>query len=256
MTTNALGTVAALRKSIPVHRGCARPLLVEAGHGTALWGGDGSLGLASRRRPLRAHAVTQLIEHLEKAPAASVTICPIGPLTNIAVLITMRPDLASRIERLVVMGGALEGGNASADAEFNIWFDPHAARIVLGADIAIVLATLDVTRGLVLTPGIARRLSRAETPAARLAARLAPLAGHESHPSAIFDAATIAFLLWPELFEGRRGRISVTTGEDGPRGRTTLRADETGPHLVLTGVDKTGFFERFVATLCREPAAP
>lgn len=248
-TRNALGTVAALSLDVPVHAGCAQPILRPLRTSAMLWGGTGDLGLPARGRPAASHAVTHMIEVLERARAATVTICPVGPLTNIAVLIAMRPDLKSKIRELVVMGGGFAGGNATPNAELNIWVDPHAAAAVLASGIPLVLAPLDATRPLQVPEAVIAELGRHDTPGARLAARLLPLAGKSSHPTAIFDAATIGYLLWPELFKSERGTVSIDLADGKRLGETRFEARHDGAHLRLTAIDKTAFFERFVAAL-------
>ena len=94
--------------------------------------------------------------------------CLLGPLTNLAQLLHREPELAAKIDRLMIMGGALGKGNATACAEFNIWFDPHAARQVFASQIPTVVAPYDLTRTLVMTKPRMRRLARSEEPAAKL----------------------------------------------------------------------------------------
>lgn len=248
-TRNALSTIAALGLDVPVHGGCAQPLVLPLRTSAMLWGGSGDLGLPRRRRPARGHAVTALIELLEVARPGSLTICPIGPLTNIAALLAMRPDLKSRIRELIVMGGSFERGNATPHAELNIWVDPHAASAVMASGIPMVLAPLDSTRPLKVPAAIIAELARGKAPAARLVARLLPLAGRDSHPSSIFDAATIAYLLWPDLCTLETGTVTVELAEGARLGQTSFEPGRGGRHRRLTAIDRQAFFERFLAAL-------
>jgi purine nucleosidase len=124
------------RPDVPVYAGCARPLVrppvtAEHVHGdTGVAGAD----LPEPTSPLASgHAVDFIVATVMSAPARSITLCPLGPLTNVAVALRREPRLAARLGRIVLMGGAMAGGNVTAAAEFNIFADPHAAAIVLGA---------------------------------------------------------------------------------------------------------------------------
>lgn len=251
VTANGLAIAKALKLKARVHAGCVRPLVMPTPRTSAeLWGGDGDLGLEVGGKAAREHAVVRLIRHLEDGPGKA-TLVAIGPLTNIGVLLTMRPDLAARIGELVVMGGGFSGGNASKHAELNIWVDPHAAHAVFASGVPIVLAPLDVTQPLVVPPDVVAALARSKAKPARLVARLMPLVGIESHPSSIYDAATIAWLLWPEIFKTRRGTVTVDLDGGARLGETRFASGARGPHRVLTAVDQQRFFERFTATLAQ-----
>lgn len=245
MTRNALGVCEALGVEVPVYQGAGRPLVVEPCYSTMLWGGDGSLGL---RAPVGA-ARGAAVDHLAGAFARSPILCAVGPLTNLACLFRDHPTAVLSRAPLVVMGGALGPGNASPHAELNIWFDPHAAARVFGADAPITLVPLDVTRQVKVRPEHVRALSRATSPAARLCARLLPLAGADSHPSSIHDACAVGWLLWPELFELEEGEVTVVLEGD-EIGRTRFEPGRGGRHRVATGLDVEAFLERLVAALC------
>jgi purine nucleosidase len=250
VTANALAVVEVLKLKTPVHQGCARPLVMPVPRTSALlWGGDGDLGLGEAGAPSREHAVVRLIHHLEECKAGGATLVAIGPLTNMAVLLTMRPDLAPRIGELVVMGGGFSGGNASAHAELNIWVDPHAAHTVFASGVPIVLAPLDITRPLKVPPAVVAELAKSKARTAGLVARLLPLAGIESHPSSIFDAATIAWLLWPDIFKAKRGSVTVDLEGSARLGETRFKPGPRGLHRVLTAIHQRRFFERFIQAL-------
>jgi inosine-uridine nucleoside N-ribohydrolase len=249
VTHNALGIARALG-GIPVHQGCAQPLVLPPPRtSVSLWGGDGNLKLAARGSAGREHAVPRLIQHIEASDRTGATLVAIGPLTNLAVVLAMRPDLKRRIAGLVVMGGGIDHGNATPRAELNIWVDPHAAHAVFASGVPIVLAPLDITEPLKVKPDTVAMLASAETKAARLVARLMPLAGTPGHPASIYDAATIAWLLWPELFKTRRGTITVDLEPGDRLGETRFVPGPKGPHRLLTAVDERRFFERFTTQL-------
>lgn len=245
VTRNALAVREALGLDAPVYRGSARPLIAKPHYSTMLWGGDGDLGLPPPTRSAGDDAVGFLGDVLA---TGSKIVCPVGPLSNIARLIGNHPAAAGKIERLVVMGGALGRGNASPHAELNIWFDPHAAAKVFDSGVPLTLVPLDVTRTVVVKPDRIKRLSEASTPVAKLCARLLPLSGRNSHPSSIHDACAVGWLLWPELFRTEDGRLSVVL--DGEEAGRTLFAPGKGPHRVATSLDVKTFLDRLVETLC------
>src|SRR5262249_28133699 len=145
------------RRDIKVHAGCARPLLRDQILGK--YSGQGGLGAETLPEPTmhlaEGHAVDVLIRELGAAArgqAPKLTLCTLGPLTNLAVALAHSPDIAGGVERLVMMGGAFTGGNRTAAAEFNVLADPHAAQIVMASGIPIVMAPLDVTHQALATP--------------------------------------------------------------------------------------------------------
>ncbi|HLW90775.1 MAG TPA: nucleoside hydrolase [Roseiarcus sp.] len=166
------------RPDIPVWPGCAKPILREAEDASAVHGGSG-LGHAVLPDPPpltdARHAVDQILA-LARAHAGDLVLVPTGPLTNVAAALTREPALVKWLKRLVLMGGAFTGGgNTTPAAEFNIWHDPEAARIVFRAFAAegaapLVAVGLDVTRKVLLTPddlsGLAKRVANAPRGAA------------------------------------------------------------------------------------------
>ncbi|MGH3431831.1 MAG: nucleoside hydrolase, partial [Thermocrispum sp.] len=113
----------------------------------------GSDGLSGRSAALPASSAqlagvgaVELMASLLRSSAEPVTLAPIGPLTNVALLLAAYPELTARIDRIVIMGGALGGGNVTARAEFNVWSDPEAARRVLTEPgVRCVLVPMDLT---------------------------------------------------------------------------------------------------------------
>jgi len=143
------------RTDVPVARGAARPLLEPANDARHVHGDDGMADLgwpSSDRHPDGRHAVELLRDLLCVAaiggPAGRITLVPLAPLTNIALLLRTYPEAAAGLREIVFMGGAAHAGNATASAEFNVWHDPEAAAIVLESaaelDIPVVMYGLDV----------------------------------------------------------------------------------------------------------------
>lgn len=134
---NALTLTEVVEQDIPVYAGCAQPLVMFQEDAAFAHGNDGlgDVGLVPQRRKAKTeHAVKALLRLVNESPG-ELTLAAIGPLTNIAVALTLDPDLPSKLKRFVVMGGAVTGhGNTSSiTAEFNIFFDPEAAHIVFTA---------------------------------------------------------------------------------------------------------------------------
>jgi purine nucleosidase len=251
VTRNALALSEALGCGAPVYQGSDHPLVLPPRYSTDLWGGDGDLGLPPSIRTVRGDAVGHLAATLASAAPGSLTLCALGPLTNLARLLDASPTAPGSVERLVVMGGALGRGNATPHSELNIWCDPHAAARVLAADWPVTLIPLDLTRLVRIGPRHLEALTRSSVRAARLCARLLPLSGANSHPSSIHDACVIGWLLWPDLFALEEGEVAVATeGEE--LGRTRFEPGRGGRHRVATRLEVETFLDRLVATLCGE----
>jgi len=252
------------RPDLPVYAGCARPLLrtpitAEHVHGdTGLHG----LDLPEPRTPRRPeHGVDYLVDTLRAAAPGEVTLCLLGPATNLAVALVKAPEIAERIAEVVWMAGARsEGGNVTPAAEFNVHADPDAARVVLGSGVPLTLLPLDLTHQVRLTPDRMARLLRVGTAAARAVAALFASDGgpvRERGGSPLHDPCVIAHLLRPGLFTGQRINVAVETGSPLTLGMTVAdRCGVTGraPNAMwLDRVDADGFFDLLFERLARLP---
>jgi purine nucleosidase len=251
------------RADVAVHRGAERPLLFALETAEFVSGPDGLAGAdlpPAARQATPGSAVDAIIVSLRAAPAAGLTLCPLGPLTNIALAIRLAPDIVPKIRRIVLMGGALGLGNITPAAEFNIYVDPHAAAIVFGCGVPIVMMGLGVTHQAVATPDDVRALAALGTASARavhgMLTRPRPgglgTAGHPMH-----DPCVIAYLLWPDLFTGRDCHVDIET-EAGPlRGRTTIdwnnRLKRLPNAFVVDKVDAETLFSRMTKALAKLP---
>ena len=252
------------RPETRVFAGCDAPLsrkLVTAEHVHGKTGLDG-LTLPDPTMPLQdRHAVDFLIDTLRAEPAGTVTLCPIGPLTNIATAMQRAPDIIPRIQEIVLMGGGyFEGGNITPAAEFNIYVDPEAAKIVFDAKVPLVVMPLDVTHK-ALT-------SRARVEGFRNAGRVGPAVAswtdfferfdkekYGSEGAPLHDPCTIAYLLKPELFTGRHINVEIETGSDLTLGMTVAdwwRVSGRAPNAhFMGGIDDEGFFALLNERLAR-----
>ena len=168
-----------------------------------------------------------------------MTLVPTGPLTNIALLLARHPEAEARIERVVLMGGAIGEGNATPAAEFNIWADPEAARRVFSSSLQITMVGLDVTHRALITAAHVDRLAAAGA-AGRLAADLFGFYGqhHLRHygwaGAPVHDAVAVAHVIDDGILETRRCGVRVDTGPELSRGRTyvdLLGRRRLGAHL-------------------------
>ena len=242
------------RPDIPVYAGCARPLVrppitAEHVHGdTGLHG----LDLPEPTAPLRPeHGVDHLIRALREAAAGEITLCLLGPATNLAMALVKAPDIGPRIAEVVWMAGARSaGGNVTPAAEFNVHADPEAAKVLLESGIPLTLLPLDLTHQVQLTPARLARLRQVDTVAAQAVAALysetgTPLHGREGAP--LHDPCVIAHLLQPGLFAGRRINVAVETCSPLTLGMTVTDwhgvTGRPANAIYLNQADADGFFD-------------
>ncbi|PYE87453.1 nucleoside hydrolase [Phyllobacterium leguminum] len=239
-----------------VYAGAAQPLmrpLVTAEHVHGRTGLDGP-DLPEPQMPLQPqHAVDFIIETLMREEPGSVTLCPIGPLTNIAMALIRAPEIAPRIREIVLMGGAFfEGGNITPTAEFNIYVDPEAAKVVFAAGIPIVVMPLDVTHK-ALTKAERIDLFRAmcTKPGDACVALLEFFerfdeAKYGSDGGPLHDPNVIAYLLKPDLYSGRTCNVEIETQSELTLGMTVIDwwgvTGRPKNALVMRDVDHDGFF--------------
>jgi purine nucleosidase len=254
-------------RSLPVYAGCPKPLmrdLVTAANVMGRSGLDGVELHEPRGALEKPHAVTYLIDTLRAAAPASVTLVGIGPLTNIATALTAAPEGAKAIREIVLMGGAwFERGNYTPAAEFNIFVDPEAASIVLGAGVPVTVVPRDVSLKTLITPA---RIA----PFRALRNRCGPIVadilaagvayqkrrrGVEEAP--MYDPCTIAYLLDPTMFGGRRVNVAVETTGQLTLGETVVdwngRTKRPANAMWLTDIDAERFYALLLERIARLP---
>ena len=253
------------RRDMPVFAGCDRPMVRELLTAEKVHGKTGVDGvdIFDPRTPLQdRHAVDFIVETLRAAEDESVTLVPTGPLTNIGTVIDRAPEVLPKIRQLVIMGGAMRaGGNYSPSAEFNILVDPHAADIVFRCGRPITSMGLDVTHQVLSTRARVERIRQVGNPVAEATAGM--LGFFERHDSKkygvegapLHDPCTIAWLLAPELFEGKVCNLSVETESALTMGHTAVYFWHVTdrPHNVnwIYSVDADGFYELLTDRLAR-----
>ncbi len=238
---------------IPVAMGACRPLVRERHVAAEVHGETGLDGPdlpPPRREPLTQHAIDWIAQALTQSPDP-ITLVPTGPLTNIALFLARYPDLGAKIERIVLMGGAIGEGNTTPAAEFNLWADPEAAHRVFTSGLDVTMVGLDVTHQALMTPAHVEQLRGR---AGRLVADLYGFFSkfHRSHydwdGAPIHDAVALAHVIDPTLLQTVHRGVVVDTGPELSRGRThvDMRGDRWEPNAhVATGIDA----ERFLALL-------
>lgn len=251
------------RPAPPIYAGCEAPLVLPLETAEFVCGPDGLAGAnlpAAVGHLQPTHAVEALINLLRASEPGSVTICALAPLTNIAMALRLAPDIADRIGAIVVMGGAMGLGNITPAAEFNIYVDPHAAAVVLGAGLHLTLIGLNLTWKAVASPAHIARLAAMSTATAcaihgMLTRPRSGDLGSADHP--MHDVCVIGFLAWPELFTGRDCFVEADTSSGSLRGRTTIdwhgRLRRPANCHVLDGIEAGPFFDRVIEALARLP---
>lgn len=243
------------RPEVPVFAGCPRPLVAQPYFATEVHGADGLGGVPLPGEPgglAAQHGVDAIVEQLAARPG--LAIAAVGPLTNVAVALVKRPDIAERIGKLVIMGGGLAIGNVTPAAEFNIFADPEAARTVIEAGLRPVLVPLDAThQAPVTTAAIEELAACGDGVAPQAAAMLRAYHGNvgtERPGTYVHDAMAVAVLIWPELFDLRPVRLSVVTDAGPERGRTVADFASREPNAdVVVEFDADAFLNRLLERL-------
>lgn len=255
----------ARRRDVPVFAGCDAPLarkLVTAEHVHGKTGLDGPQ-LPEPTMPLAdGHAVEFLIDTLRREPAGSVTLVPIGPLTNVAAAFRAAPDIIPRVGQIVLMGGAyFEVGNITPAAEFNIYVDPEAADIVFRSGVDLVVMPLDVTHKALTNRDRVGAFRAMGTEVGRMVAEWTDFFerfdkekyGSEGAP--LHDPCTIAWLIWPDLFTGRRINVEIELEGRHTTGMTVADwwrvSGRPANALFMGGVDDSGFYALLTERLAR-----
>ncbi len=255
------------RTDIKVYGGCERPMrrhLVTAEHVHGDTGLDGPDLPAPTQQLEPQFGVDFIIDTLMAHEPGTITLCTLGPLTNVAMALVKKPAIAERVKEIVMMGGGyFEGGNITPVAEFNIYVDPEAADVVLRSGIPIVMAPLDLTHQMQSTPARLEKIRSIGNKAGNAVHAMLSFSerfdlnkyGSEGAP--LHDPCVIAYLLQPELFQGRHINVAIETASELTVGMTV--ADYWGVtgrarnvHFLRSG-DAEGFYELIHERLSRLP---
>lgn len=255
------------RTDLPVYAGCPRPLVRELVTAENVHGKTGLDGVPldePKAELAKDHAVDFLIDTLRNAPEKRITLCLLGPMTNLAVALIQDPGIRRGVKEVVLMGGAYHTrGNVTPAAEFNIYVDPHAAAIVFGSGIPIVVLPLDVTQKALSTMPRVKRLEDLGNRVGKLiSAILVSHARREieelgSSGGPLHDPCVIAYLLAPSLFSGRHVNVAVETQGEFTLGETVVDwrgVTERSPNAFwINEIDADGFYALLTETVKRLP---
>ena len=245
------------REEVPVYAGAPKPLLRTPIYAEDIHGKEGLSGVAVHEPKAgltEGHAVNYLIDTLRAAKPHSITIAMLGPQTNLALALIQAPDITQGIKEVVVMGGAhFNGGNITPVAEFNIYADPDAAKVVLASGVKLTYVPLDVTHKILTSEARIKQIDGLNNQAGKLVSGIlneyvkADMVHYGLPGGPVHDASVIAWLIKPELFSGRQVNLVIDNREGVTHGQTiadwydTL-AQNKNVFWVENG-DAQGFFD-------------
>ncbi len=248
-----------------VYAGCDAPLsrkLITAEHVHGKTGLDGP-PMADPTMPLQdQHAVDFIIDTLRSEPANTVTLCPLGPLTNIATAFQKAPDIVAQVQEIVLMGGGyFEQGNITPSAEFNIYVDPEAADIVFNCARPITVMPLDVTHKALTTKARVAAFRDMGTKVGDMVAAWTDfferfdMEKYGSEGAPLHDPTVIAYLIRPDLFSGRHINVAIETQSELTLGATVADwwrvSDRPANATFMRDIDADGFFDLLATRLAR-----
>jgi len=255
------------RTDVPVYAGCARPMrrtLVTAEHVHGDTGLNGPVLPDPKIELQPQHGVDYIIDTLMNAEPKTITLCTLGPLTNIAMAIVKEPKIIERVAEIVLMGGAyFEVGNITPAAEFNIYVDPEAADIVFKSGIKLTVLPLDVTHQMQSTPA---RLDAFKALGNRSGQAVYDMLsfsegfdlkkyGWEGAP--LHDPTVIAYLIDASLFEGRDCNVTIETASELTVGMTVTDywhvTDKPRNATYIRSGNAEGFYALLTERLARLP---
>ncbi len=246
VSNNALKLVSFLKKDIKVAKGADTPLLREKREAAGVHGITG-MGNYELPEPINKLLPENAVEFLKNTLLASnekITLVPIGPLTNIALLFKVYPEVKDKIDEIVLMGGAIHGGNVTPTAEFNIWADPEAAKIVFDSKVKIVMAGLDVTHSAGLYRDDVKELLASKGKVSHMCGEILDFYFKGDHVkngsfTPIHDACAVMYLLHPEIYSYRHMSVELDCSYSLNRGMTVgdnrewIKYDETYTKVLM-----------------------
>ena len=255
------------RPDIAVYAGCDRPLrrkLVTAEHVHGKTGLDGPELPEPKIKLQEKHGVDFIIDTILQQPGNSVSLCPLGPLTNIASAILKQPKIVSRIKQIVLMGGAyFEVGNITPTAEFNIYVDPDAAKIVFEAGINMVVMPLDVTHKALVTGERNEAFRKLKSPVGIAVAEMTDFferfdkEKYGSSGAPLHDPCVTAYLINPKIFSGKKINVEIETESELTLGMTVADwwgvTDRKANTFFVSDLDSEKFFNLLTERLGRLP---
>jgi len=253
------------REEVPVYAGAGRPLVRAPIYAENIHGKEGLPGVEVHE-PAKGlatgNAVQYLVETLSKAAPHSITVAMLGPQTNLALALIQAPEITQGIKEVVVMGGAhFNGGNITPVAEFNLFADPDAAKVVLASGVKLTYVPLDVTHKILTSEQRLKQIEALNNNAGKLVGNIlneyvkADMVHYGLSGGPVHDASVIAWLLKPELFTGKQINVVIDSREGPGFGQTVADWYDTlgQPKNVfwIENGDAQGFFDLLTQRLAR-----
>jgi len=253
------------REEVPVYAGAGRPLVRPPIYAENIHGKEGLPGVEVHEPAkglAKGNAVQYLVETLSKAAPHSITVAMLGPQTNLALALIQAPEITQGIKEVVVMGGAhFNGGNITPVAEFNLFADPDAAKVVLASGVKLTYVPLDVTHKILTSEQRLKQIEALNNNAGKLVGNIlneyvkADMVHYGLPGGPVHDASVIAWLLKPEMFTGRQINVVIDSREGPSFGQTVADWYDTlgQPKNVfwIENGDAQGFFDLLTERLAR-----
>jgi purine nucleosidase len=253
------------REEVPVYAGAGRPLVRPPIYAENIHGKEGLPGVEVHEPAkglAKGNAVQYLVETLSKAAPHSITVAMLGPQTNLALALIQAPEITQGIKEVVVMGGAhFNGGNITPVAEFNLYADPDAAKVVLASGVKLTYVPLDVTHKILTSEQRLKQIEALNNNAGKLVGNIlneyvkADMVHYGLPGGPVHDASVIAWLLKPELFTGKQINVVIDSREGPGFGQTVADWYDTlgQPKNVfwIENGDAQGFFDLLTQRLAR-----
>ncbi len=253
------------RTDVPVYAGSDGPMvrdLITAEYVHGATGIDGA-GLPEPTMEVReGHAVDAIVDIVMAAELREISLCPLGPLTNVGQALVKEPRIAGRLGEIILMGGGFfEGGNTTPAAEFNIYVDPQAADIVFQCGVPITMMPLDVTHKALTSQKRLARFAAIPSPAGKAVYGMLDfferfdIEKYGSEGGPLHDPCVIAYLLDPDLFGGKNVSVRIETSSEMTMGMTVIDwwgvTAEIPNAIVMNQIDADGFYELLADRIAR-----
>lgn len=224
-TNNALKLVEFFGENVPVAKGADKPLVLELEDASEIHGKSGLDGYEfaePNRKPLEDEAIVAMKKVIMESDSP-ITLMPIGPLTNIALLLSVYPEVKKNIQEIVLMGGSTTRGNKTPMGEFNIATDPEAADIVFKSGLPIVMCGLDLGRKALLYKEDSERIKELNKTGAMIYSLFKHYRGGSLNKGLkMYDSFAIAYILKPEMFETKDCYVAIETSSPLTKGCTVV----------------------------------
>ena len=257
VTQNALKLLEFFGKDIPVAKGLDAPLIREMKDASQVHGETGMEGYDFKKPTnqllLNEHAINAMRETILNSKEL-ITILAIGPLTNIAMLLKMYPETKAQIKEIIFMGGSLTRGNSSVMSEFNIDFDPEAAKIVFDSGVPIVMVGLDIGLKVLIFPEESQKIKAMNKVGEMFYGLFRRYRGGSMETGlTMYDSTAIAYLLRPDLFEVTKSFLDVELNGKYTTGTTIVDLqgllNEEPNATICVDIDQDGFKEWFLTSI-------